>query len=562
MRVSLCVAQIHLIACLTVLPGQIFEDATAAAGLNFRHYNAKTPRKYLPEPMSGGVAILDVNQDGWMDVFFVNGAQLGFPQANDAEPSKAHPKFWNRLFLNDGGGKFQDVTKQYGVQGHGYGMGAAVGDYDNDGFPDLLVTNSATGDVPAAILYRNDAGRKFVDATAQAGLLTREWAGSAGFLDYDNDGHLDLFICRYMKYRYDVDHRCGLETTYGRTYCHPRLFPSASNYLFHNNGDGTFTDASQSAGIQEFEGKALGVAFADFDQNGWVDIAVANDKIPQFLFQNNGDGTFDEVAFLSGFALNEDGMEFSGMGIAFEDLNSDGLPDLFVTTLSQEKFAVFFNAGDETFTYTTAMSNVGSISYRHGGWGLGVFDYDNDSGSDIFIATSHVMDNIERSQPHIRYHQRPLLLRNDKGRFTDVSSEGGSIFERVWAGRGAALGDLDNDGYLDVVVVNLDGPAYYARNRSGERTGNHWIGLHLEGSKSNRDGIGAKVVLTTQDGGKLHRMVNRAGSYQSSHDPRVFFGLGQSTKVGSVSIRWPSGAEQTIEPTEIDRVIRVPESPR
>ena len=481
MRVPIRVVQFHLILCLTVLPAQIFEDATQASGLIFRHYNSKTPRKYLPETMSGGVAVLDVNQDGWMDVFFVNGAQLGFPQPNDSEPSKAHPKYWNRLFLNDGSGKFRDVTKEYGVQGHGYGMGAAAGDYDNDGYPDLLVTNAATSDVPAAILYRNDGGRKFVDVTEQSGLLTREWAGSAGFLDYDNDGRLDLFICRYMKYRYDVDNRCGLETTYGRTYCHPRLFPSVSNYLFRNKGDGAFSDASESSGIQNFESKALGVAFADFDQNGWVDIAVANDKLPQFLFQNNGDGTFTEAAFLSGFALNEDGMEFSGMGIAFDDLNSDGLPDLFVTTLSQEKFAVFTNNGDETFAYTTARSNLGSISYRYGGWGLAVFDYDNDTSTDIFIATSHVMDNIERSQPHIRYEQQPLLLRNDKGSFSDVSAEGGPIFERVWAGRGAAVGDLDNDGYLDLVVVNLDGPAYYARNLSRERTGNHWIGFDLEG---------------------------------------------------------------------------------
>lgn len=543
-----------------LLPAQLFEDATEASGLIFRHYNSKTPRKYLPETMSGGVAILDVNQDGWMDVFFVNGAKLGFPQANGEEPDKSDPKYWNRLFLNDGNGGFRDVTAEYGLQGRGYGMGVAAGDYDNDGYPDMVVTKSATGDVPAAILYHNEAGRKFTDVTGESGLHTREWASSAGFFDYDRDGHLDLFICRYLIYRYDVDHRCGLETTYGRTYCHPRLFPSVSNYLFRNNGDGTFTDVSESTGIQAFEGKALGVAFGDLNDDGWIDIAVANDKVPQFLFKNEGDGTFSEIAFLSGVAMDEDGMEFSGMGIVFKDLNEDGLSDLLITTLSQEEFAVYYNAGDETFEYTTPGSKLGSISYRFGGWGLGVFDYDNDGNSDIFITTSHVMDNIERSQPHIRYEQSPLLLRNDKGTFTSVSEQGGSIFERVWAGRGAALGDVDNDGYVDIVVCNLDGDAYFARNASGEQTSNNWLGLHLEGRRSNRDGIGAKIVLTTAGGARRHALVTRAGSYQSSRDPRVFFGLGADTEVRSVEITWPSGTVQVLSEVPVNQVVKVREA--
>jgi enediyne biosynthesis protein E4 len=558
-----CVIKLCLATAVALLPGvlpaQIFDDATAESGLAFRHLNSKTPRKYLPETMSGGVAILDVNQDGWMDVFFVNGAKFGFPQPAGQEPDKSDRKYWNRLFLNDGSGKFRDVTEEYGVRGHGYGMGVAAGDYDNDGYPDLLVTNAATGDVSAAILYHNEGGDRFTDVTEQAGLHTREWAGSAGFFDYDRDGFLDLFICRYMIYRYDVDHRCGLETTYGRTYCHPRLFPSVSNYLFRNNGDGGFTDVSARTGIQEFKGKALGVAFADFNDDGWDDVAVANDKTPQYLFQNEGGEAFSEVAFLSGVAMDEDGQEFSGMGIAFKDLNDDGLPDLLITTLSQEEFAVYYNLGDETFEYTTPASKLGTISYKYGGWGLGVFDYDNDGASDVFITTSHVMDNIERSQPHIRYEKPPLLLRNEKGTFRDVSEQGGSIFERFWAGRAAALGDLDNDGYLDIVVCNLDGPAYYARNRSHELTGNHWIAFRLEGCESNRDGIGAKVVLTAEDGSEHHETLNRAGSYQSSRDPRVFFGLGESTRVRSVKITWPSGKQQVLEPDEVDRVMVVQE---
>ncbi len=538
----------------------IFEDATEESGLIFRHHNSKTPRKFLPETMSGGVAILDVNQDGWMDVYFVNGAELDLGHLHGVEPDKSDPKYWNRLFLNDGHGKFRDVTEEYGVRGRGYGMGVGVGDYDNDGYPDLLVTKSATGEVPAAILYHNEAGKRFTDVTVPSGLhAAREWAGSCGFFDYDKDGYLDIFIVRYMIYRYDVDNRCGLETTYGRTYCHPKLFESASNLLYRNNGDGTFTDVSESAGIAGFKSKGLGVAFADFNQDGWTDIAVANDKVPQFLFRNEGDGTFTEIALLSGVALNEDGMEFSGMGIVANDLNDDGLADLFITTLSQERFAVYFNAGDETFEYKTPMSQVGAISYRYGGWGLGVFDYDNDESNDIFIATSHVMDNIERSQPHIRYQQPPLLLKNDKGTFTDVSSKGGPIFDRVWASRGAAVGDLDNDGYLDIVVCNLDEPAYYARNLGAERNDNHWIAFDLEGCQSNRDGIGAKVVLTTATGKRRRAFVTRTGSYQSSIDPRVYFGLGKATEVGSVEVIWPSGTEQVLEPNGVDRIIAIRE---
>jgi hypothetical protein len=257
--------------------------------------------------------------------------------------------------------------------------------------------------------------------------------------------------------------------------------------------------------------------------------------------------------------MDEDGQEFSGMGIAFKDINEDGLPDLLITTLSQEEFAVFYNLGDETFEYTTPSSKLGAISYRFGGWGLGVFDFDNDGNSDIFITTSHVMDNIERSQPHIRYEQPPLLLRNDQGTFVNVSGEGGPVFERVWAGRGAALGDMDNDGYLDILVCNLDGPAYYARNRSRELTGNHWLGLRLVGCDSNRDAIGAKITLTDSNGGEHHEILTRAGSYQSSRDPRVFFGIGQSASVQSVEIVWPNGAEQTLHPKEVDRVIELEE---
>ena len=371
-------------------PPGIFEDATEASGLVFRHRNSKTPRKYLPETMGGGVAILDFDQDGWMDVFFVNGAKLNFPHPEGKEPDKSDPKFWNRLFHNGGDGTFTDVTAKTGLEGRGYGMGAAVGDYDNDGFPDLLVTTLGAADTPAVTLYRNEGGRKFVDVTEPSGLKARGWATSAGFFDYDRDGHLDLFVARYMEWRFDADYRCGMETTHGRTYCHPDLFEPVSSYLFHNNGDGTFSDASESSGIQAVPGKGLGVAFADFNLDGWVDVAVANDSHPQFLFKNQGDGTFSEIALLAGTAYDEHGNEFAGMGIDFGDLDNDGLPDLVVTTLSQEKYAVFYNAGDETFEYRSGESNVGRASRFYSGWGMSIFDYDNDGRRDLFFANGHV----------------------------------------------------------------------------------------------------------------------------------------------------------------------------
>ena len=457
--------------------------------------------------MSGGVAILDFDRDGWMDVFFVNGAKLEFPHREGNEPDKSDPRFWNRLFRNNGDGTFTDVTVETGLRGRGYGMGVAAGDYDNDGYPDLLVTNVGTGQTPAAVLYHNEAGRKFADVTIAARLAARGWATGAGFFDYDRDGNLDLFICRYMKWSFDVDRRCGLETTYGRTYCHPDLFEPVPNYLFRNNGDGTFTDTSEPSGIQAAAGKGLGVAFGDFNHDGWTDVAVANDSHPQFLFKNEGDGTFSEVALLAGTAYDEDGNEFAGMGIDFSDLDDDDAPDIVVTALPQEKYAVFYNAGDETFEYRSGASNLGRATQLYSGWGLGVFDYDNDGRKDVFFANGHVMDNIERSRPHLRYLQPPLLLRHEGRRFVDVSFQGGSIFQRAWAGRGAAMGDLDNDGDVDIIVSNADGVAYFARNQSSQQLGNNWIGFELHGCRSNRDAIGAKITLTSTDGKKQYSMV-------------------------------------------------------
>ena len=538
----------------------LFVDATESSGLRFLHRASKTERKYLPETMSGGVAVFDFDRDGWMDVFFVNGAELTFPYPDGKEPRKTGSEFWNRLFHNNGDGTFSDVTLEHGLQGRGYGMGVAVGDYDNDGYPDLVVTNLGTGGHPAVLVYRNEAGRKFVDVTERAGVHAEGWATSAGFFDYDRDGYLDLFVCRYLAWDFGQDHRCGMRTEAGRSYCHPDVFKPMSQYLFRNNGDGTFRDVSEESEIRGFEGKALGVAFGDFDNDGWTDISVANDQLQQFLFRNDSDGTFSEVSLVAGVAFDDDGNEFSGMGTDFTDLDNDGFPDIVTTTLSEERYAFFRNLGNGQFQYGTSSTELGRATQLYTGWGVGVFDFDNDGSREVFLANGHVMDNIERSRPHLRYRQPPLLLRFADGRFVDISQQGGPLFARTWASRGSAVGDLDNDGDLDIVVANVDEPAYLARNQSQQTIQNNWIALQLHGCPSNRDGIAARVVLKAEDGTSQHATLTRAASYLSSNDGRVHFGLGRTAAVRVVEIAWPSGTRQALPSPAVNRIHIVQES--
>ena len=520
-----------------------FEDAAAEAGIDFVHHASKTPRKYLPETMSGGVAIFDYDRDGWMDIFFVNGAKLDYPHPQGREPDKSSPNFWNRLFRNKRDGTFEDVTERVGLQGRGYGMGAAVGDIDSDGFPDLIVTQAATGEVPAVTLYRNEAGRAFADVTQQAGINARGWATSAAFLDYDLDGALDLFVCRYMNWRFDADHGCGLETPAGRTYCHPDLFEPVANLLYRNQGDGTFLDVSEKTGVASHLGKGLGVAVADFDGDRNPDLAVANDSHPQFLFRNQGDGTFTEEGALAGVAYDADGREFAGMGIAGEDLTGDGLPDLLITTLSQQRYAFFKNLGDGLFEYATDSSGLSLVTRLLAGWGVSAADFDHDGHLDVFFANGHVLDNIERSQPHVRYLQPPSLLSLVEGKFRDLSATAGQIFAIPRAGRGLASGDLDNDGDVDVVVSSLDQPPVLGRNQSNT---NRWIGFELRGARSNTDAIGARVTITLSDRSERSAVVSRAGSYLSSRDSRLFFGLGLLDRVSEVRVTWPNGIVQKL----------------
>ena len=530
-----------------------FVDVTQQSGLHFLHRNSATPFKYLIETMTGGVAIFDFDQDGWMDIFFVNGARVKDPQPDGEPLDKSRPEYWNRLFRNNHDGTFTDVTEKAGLQGRGYGMGVATGDYDNDGYPDLFVTNYGE-----CILYHNNRDGTFSDVTEKARIHTEGWATSAAFLDYDNDGYLDLFVSRYMEWNFRAGSLfCGFNIPGGRAYCHPDEFEAISNYLFHNNGDGTFTDVSEASHIKASKGKGLGVSIADFNNDGFMDIYVANDAQPQFLFKNNGDGTFTEVGVMAGVGYSEMGNTFAGMGTDFADLDDDGFPDIVTTALPYQLFSFFHNNGNGTFTYESMTSNLGEITRLFSGWGMRIFDYDNDGSKDLFVAASHVMDNIEVTSPHLSYKQKPLLLKRSEGNFVDVSARSGEIFSRAYASRGAAFGDLDNDGDVDIVVSNCNGDAYLARNEGGNR--NHWIALDLRGTKSNRDGIGAKVMLTSQSGKTQFNMVSTTASYLSANDRRVFFGIGKEEAIKQVRIQWPSGIEQVLTAPKPDQFLKVEE---
>jgi enediyne biosynthesis protein E4 len=535
-------------------PAQVrYLDVTTASGLQFLHRNSATPSKFLIETMTGGVALFDYDNDGWLDVFFVNGAKLKENQT-DAEPlEKMGPEFWNRLFRNNHDGTFADVTTKAGLQGKGYGMGAATGDYDNDGDTDLFVTSYGS-----AVLYRNNGDGTFSDATAASKLTAQGFLTSAGFLDYDHDGNLDLFVCRYMQWNFASNIYCGNKGEDGRSYCHPDNFKPISNLLFHNNGDGTFTDATLSSKIGESPGKSLGLAFADFNNDGLIDINVANDSYQQFLFKNLGKGMFQEMGVIAGTGYTEDGKSFAGMGTDFADIDDDGFPDIVTTALSNESYAYFHNNGDESFTYATLVSSLGELTRLLAGWGMRIFDYDNDGTKDLFLANSHVMDNIEKTQPHLRYLQKPLLLKRSGKKFQDVSLASGDVFQQVWASRGASFGDLDNDGDVDIVVSNCNGPAYVIRNDGGNR--NHWIGLELQGKKSNRDGIGARVKLVLGSGKLQYNLATTTASYLSAIDRRVLFGLGTETKIKELEILWPSGAKQLVSNPAIDQYAKVVET--
>jgi hypothetical protein len=530
-----------------------FTDVAQAVGLQFHHANSATSQKYLLETMGGGVALLDYDGDGRLDVYFTNGARIEDPMPAGRLPDKADPRYWNRLFRQGDDGRFEDVTEKSGVSGAvqgQYGMGAAVGDYDNDGWPDLYVTSYRSN-----TLFRNNGNGTFGDVTRKAGVETGGWSTSAGFFDYDNDGRLDLFVTRYVDWSFATNGECGEKKAGHRAYCHPDNYDGIASVLYRNNGDGTFTDVSTKAGIADPAGKGLGVAFADYDDDGFVDVYVANDSVQCFLYRNNGNGTFSEVGLTAGVGFNEDGKTFAGMGVDFADYDNDALPDIIVTDLSNERYRLFRQNADHSFRDQTNMSGVGAATLPFSGWSTRFFDYDNDGWKDLFVAQGHVMDTIEKTSPNLSYLQPPLLLRNVAGRFVRVAA--GAAFEQPWAGRGAAFGDLDRDGDTDVVVSNVGQRAIVLRNDGGN-AGN-WLRVSLAGTRSNRDGIGARVKVISEAGLTQHFMVSTAVGYLSASETRLLVGLGPSSAAKVVEVRWPSGAVQQFAGVKAGQTLAVTE---
>jgi len=530
------------------VPGH-FVDITQQSGVRFSHRSAHTPLKYLIETMGSGVALFDCDNDGRLDIFLVNGAPIANPEPKGTIPQKTGPEYWNRLYHQKSDGTFEDITEKAGLQGAGFDMGVAVGDYLNDGNEDLFVTGYGSNH-----LYRNNGNCTFTDVTAQAGVRGDGWSTSAAWVDLDDDGRLDLVVARYMKWDWD-DEWCGEHRPGYRAYGHPDIFPAVSMLVYHNDGEGKFTEVSHRLGLDK-PARALGLAIADYDRDGRINLFVANDSMPEFLFHQKSDGSFEEVAMESAAAVNGDGQTYAGMGVDFADYDNDSWPDVFVTDLANQRYALYRNLHDGTFDYVTNPSGIGKISLLHSGWSTRFIDYDNNGRKDLLIAQGHDLDNIELENPLLHYREPMLLLRNTNGGFEDVSSASGHVFKSSWAARGMAVGDLDNDGRIDAVVTLNDGEAHVLRNDTDTR--NHWITLRLIGHKSNRDGIGA-VVKVTAAGGSQWATVTTASGYLSSSDARVHFGLGANDRDVSLDIRWPSGLVQSLHDIKVDRQITVDE---
>ena len=528
-----------------------FEEIADRAGIHFVADNCPTPNKNLPETMLAGVALFDYDNDGYLDIYFVNGAAI---------PSlkKESPKYWNRLYHNNHDGTFTDVTERAGVRGEGYGMGVAIGDYDNDGWPDIFLAN-----VTRNQLYHNNHDGTFTDVTGKAGVGgamldgKKMWAVSAGWFDYDNDGRLDLFVSNYCKWEVNKDPFCGPNPNM-RAYCHPKNYAPLPNTLYHNNGDGTFTDVSAATGISQIRGKGMGVAFADYDHDGFMDVFVANDNAPNMLFHNLGGKKFEEVALQAGVAYPDSGAYMSGMGADFRDVDNDGYDDVWVTGFEGDTFPLFGSRGATgDFAEMTGAAGIAGVTRAMSGWSNGIFDFDNDGWKDLLAARGHVIDNIALMT--LRKPEEPnTILRNLGNRkFQDVSAGAGAAFETPLAHRGVAFGDLDNDGRIDAVATVLQGNAQYFHNVS--QNANHWILLKLVGVKSNRMGLGAQVRITTDEGVQYNHATTSTG-YACSSDPRVHFGLGASRVVKEIEIVWPSRIRQTLRDVPADQILTVTEA--
>jgi hypothetical protein len=522
--------------------------------VHFVEKNFATEFKYPFETLGGAVAALDYDRDGFVDLLFLNGAP-------SPEHLRTDPATFNRLFRNTGKGQFVDVTLESGLSGagiKGYPQGVAVGDYDNDGYPDVLVTNYGDN-----VLYHNDGHGHFTDVTAKAGVAMprHPLKASAAWLDYDNDGWLDLFVTHYFRWTFaeEKDVWCGRQQGGHRIYCDPDVFKPLPNVLFRNNHDGTFSDVSEQVGLNQSLGKGMGVAIADYDGDGRMDVFVTNDRMPHFLYHNGADGKLREVAFAAGVAANESGTMVSGMGCDFEDFDDDGRPDIFLTDLVRDVFTLFINQGKGVFVDQTFPSGVALASMAHSGWSVKMLDIDNDGRKDIFVAGSHVVDNVELYSPAAKYKEGCFLFRNvGEGRIEDLSERVGPDLRVAGAWRGVAVADLDNDGTLEVAVNQLNGPAALFVKKGGAP--NNWILLNLEGTKSNRDAIGARVRLVLPSGRTLQAHVTTANGIYSASDKRVHFGLGAEPSIAYVEIAWPSGIVQRVDKPGINRVLHVVEA--
>lgn len=508
-----------------------FTDRSAGSQITVKLKNDATGRKRLIETMTGGLAIFDFDNDGLRDLFFVNGARI-------PELKKEDASWWNRLYRNKGGWVFEDVTERAGLQGSGYGMGAAAADYDGDGAVDLFVTG-----VRGNTLYRNNGDGRFEDVTAKVGLQpapgTERWAVSAGWFDYDRDGDLDLFIANYVHWNPATEPSCGDLLRKVATYCHPKMYQGTANQLFRNNGDGTFADVSQEAGIAKSIGKGMGLSIADLDGDGWPDVFVGNDTVPNFLFYNNGDGTFREAGFEAGVALNDDGLALSSMGADLRDIDNDGKLDVFFSALTNETWPLFRNLGERVFAEATYPAGIGKASLPYTGWSVGVQDFDNDGWKDLFVAGGDVNSNTEAYSSRASRQPNRLLRNVDGKTFEDLTEASGLGKLTVALHRGVAFADLTDDGCMDAVVTRLGEQPVLLENRCPE--GNAWIGFDLRQPGKNRLAIGAEVKVHLADGRTLTNGSNGASGYLSSGDARIHFGLGKEARVERLTIRWPDG---------------------
>ncbi len=521
------------------------EIPRSKSGILWTHLGGLSPQMYEPETLGAGCAFFDYDNDGWMDIYLVNSGKCDF--YNPVPPLR------NALYHNNRDGSFTDVTEKAGVTGNAYGMGVAVGDYDRDGLPDIYVTQ-----YPRSILYHNNGDGTFTDVTKKAGLAAPGWATSAVWFDYDNDGQLDLFVCRFADWNKSKNKFCGNDLTGERWYCKPNVYDPAPCWLFHNNGDGTFTDVSKESEIARSLAKAWGVVACDINNDGLMDLFVSNDTVANFLFANQGKGRFSEIGLLAGVGYNSFGRARSGMGVDAADYDQDGWIDLFVSNVDHEMFSLYHNNKDETFTDVAPSDGIGSTTMLMSGWGLKFFDYDNDGELDLLLCDGHPDIAVEKHMQSVTYREPMLLFRNTGHGFQNISKQSGPIFSKPIAGRGMALGDFDNDGSVDVLVAVNNAAPILLRNNAGRQ--NHWLGVRLVGRKSNIDAIGAKITYQSGDF-KRHRFKVGGGSYLSSHDPRMVLGIGQRPKIDWLEVKWPQpgGTTERFTNLPIDRYITIVE---